>query len=184
MPETYVQAAMDEFPYLIKEVNGVNFDYLILSREQGDKITYPFESKLTENNTPPFYLDSSTLYSPSIQYPLSDIIGSVYDLIDIQAEISPTVEDLDAVLVLEINQKDTQVAWTGKEFKWQLTPTNTKYIYHSIRCSHFIDKKSALSNLSIKCYVWNKGNQTIELNNIRIRSRRQNPILYKDTEPF
>ena len=81
-----------------------------------------------------------------MHFPLTDIIESVYDLIDLRAEISSENIDLDATIVIEFKKDGEQVAWAGKEFKWQLDAQNQHHIYHSIRCSHFIDKKVIFNN--------------------------------------
>ena len=185
MPATYLQVALDEFPNLLSSKYGVNYDYYILSRNTGTPFSYFWSDSLTDSRSQKtIVLDSTQSYSPTYTHTLSSITESVYDYIDLRAEVGHNTRMDSALLVLEFKKNGQQIAWSGKEFKWQLTPNNKGYIYHSILCSHYLDKRMPLDNISVHCYIWNKGKQIIELKNIRLRTRKQNPLLYKDTEPF
>jgi hypothetical protein len=105
--------------------------------------------------------------------------------LSLQREDSSLVEPPSGSLVLEfLDDRDSTLAWHGVAAATQLKPADTlQTLYLSYRMAHQpIYKYHAPKKLRV--FFWNNEKQQTRLHRFAIKIRQDNPILYKDTQPF
>jgi hypothetical protein len=99
------------------------------------------------------------------------------NIIDFEVDIV-CQEQPDAVLAITLTADSTIDIWRGQEFKNQLIETASGYrLYYSID-TRILLNKDQFNDVILKTHIWNKGKQDFKLKEIRIYSRKGNPIKY------
>jgi len=211
LPPEYVQMAMDNFPYVYKQRYGINFEYYILGKkpgQQAEKVSFDFEQTIgfndeqkregwrwqnnliaIDSNTVNFYYNMSAdnEWGPTLELEASELIKQHHTFIDVAIDVRQLdKQPLGAVLVIEfIDNQGESIKWFGQALKPQQPKTaNWQRMYASMRLVHSFDDYETLKNSKIKIYFWNKTKQALQLDRFSIKTRKGNPILYKDTNPF
>lgn len=210
LPEAHMALAMDQYPYVIKAMYGINYEYYILSKKEADQkvdIGIDFDAifdghvittpTLWEYDKAGVRLDTTDKnhyfamygeWGPTFSAPLKEITPRKNQFLDIAVDVRgrdslPTA--LNGLLVLEVrNEQDSLILWRGVHAESQ-TKTNKEWqrLYLSIRLAHesFYQK---VDKMKIKTFYWNREKQAVDLDRFTIKTRKGNPILYGDSNDF
>jgi len=196
LPETFVAAARYHFPNLIHRSNGYTYESYLLSKKRDQNEI--FHQLITRNNFReiPNHWNTSkdriiidTLkehyysYNNSQEWglgftdSLQHMLPNYGNIIDFEVDIV-CQEQPDAVLAITLTADSTIDIWRGQEFKNQLIETASGYrLYYSID-TRILLNKDQFNDVILKTHIWNKGKQDFKLKEIRIYSRKGNPIKY------
>lgn len=209
IPEAHLQMARNYYPYLYKKSYGINYEYYILSKKEEDRIdTWEFDFRQTvdfdkteqegwqidaahirldsleENN---FY-EQNGEWGPTFELSLERMTPRNNEFLDVGVDVrlgDSSFVPLNGILVVELrNEQDSLLVWKGVEARAQtISPKNWQRLYLSIRFAHepIYDN---VKKLKMKAFFWNREKQAVHLDRFSITTRKGNPLLYKDTNPF
>lgn len=198
---------LDAYPYVYKRAYGINYDYHILSKyptdDQASAITL-FEQELVnwqpmpwwtidqkqveQDSTGNGYYNLTGEWGPTFKAPLDSLTRSKHCFVEVVLSLEgadSSVWEPSGTLVLEVlNEQDSLLAWYGVDANQQLEPSPQKQsLYLSYRMAHQV-LYSYEKPMQVKVYFWNRAKQPLHLKRFLIKIRQDNPILYKDTQPF
>ncbi len=204
VPLTY---ALTEYPYVYKRSYGINYEYHILSKYPRDAqaaTTIVFETQQDWTGASPFWKYDKTFvqqdaivgryyelegqWGPTFEAPLDSLTSTKHCWV----EVALSLRGVDSsgwkpsgTLVAEfLDAKDSTLAWYGVEAASQLERSSDwQTLFLSYRMAHQAIYKEQRP-MTLRLYFWNRQEQLIQLRRFQIKIRLDNPILYKDTQPF
>lgn len=203
-PMAYV---LDAYPYVYQRSYGINYGYHILSqypKDQQAPNTTIFKQKLDNwQSTPWWSIDTEQVqqdstgriyynlageWGPTFKAPLDSLTTNKHCLVEVALSLqgvdSSAWKPSGSLVVELLDDKDSTLAWYGVEAKQQLQPSQEEQtLYLSYRMVHQ-EVYHYTKNMQLKVYFWNREQQPTQLNCFFIKIRQDNPILYKDTQPF
>lgn len=198
--------ALSVYPYIYKRSYGINYDYHILSKHPKDnQVTncILFEENLDWQPHPFWNFSTAAIqrdstgvcsyqlqgeWGPTFEASFDSLTATKHCFVDValclQGRDSSLWEPSGTLVVEFLDHKDSTLAWHGVDAASQLASTKEpQYLYLSYRLVH-----QAIYHyqkpMKLKAYFWNRKKQLVQLNHFNIRIRADNPILYKDTQPF
>lgn len=122
-----------------------------------------------------YHLDSPEEFGPTFTIPANALPMQYGDVIDVSAKILPEKNIKEALLVLSV-ESGQKVLWWNAANIFEFETTGTPFtVYLSKRIPKTLRKKK---NLLVKFYIWNRGPETINIQQMRFRIRKGNPVLY------
>lgn len=198
--------ALSAYPYVYQRSYGINYEYYILSKQPKDNQTFStilFEEKqdwqtksywnfptdkIQQDSTGRRYYNLIEEWGPNFTAPFDSLTITKHCFVDValslQTRDSSTWQPNGVLVVEWLNEQDSTLAWYGQEAAQQLTSgIGVQTMYLSYRLAHQAIYQYEQA-MQLKVYYWNREKQPVQLNHFAIRIRRDNPILYKDTQPF
>lgn len=196
LPEDMVQLVHHHFPYLIQRENGYTYESYLFSKNKSNSI--PFHELISEMNllSPSrgwqiqqnrIFLDSTNkayyqflpnqewgfTFSDSLQF----LLQEQNEILDLEADIISEDSVVRATWVATIKNKSQEPVWRGQNLDKNLIKTPLAYkLYFSVDSR--INSKSEFNKSLFSTYFWNKNQNGFLIQNIKIYSRKQNPIKY------
>lgn len=208
LPPAHIQCALEHYPHIIKYKEGVNYEYYILAKQPEEgawTINYHCGETIPEQPSyqtywtiEPYHWQTDSLGER--YYEWEEEWGPTYDgelegllpqgkqsILEVHATVRSGVDSipLDGTLVVEIlTEQDSSLLWRGVNVTEQSTRADGwQDLYLSLRLVHEpVYRYEAPSN--IRVFFWNREKQVVQLARFDICTRRDNPFLYKDTQPF
>ncbi|MGH1337059.1 MAG: glycosyltransferase family 39 protein [Aureispira sp.] len=201
-----LSCALSVYPYVYQCSYGINYDYYILSKDPKDNqvsTTTLFEETLTwqaspfweflptgvqQDSTGKRYYSLEGEWGPTFKASFDRLTTTKHCLVDVALSlrgVDSSAWKPNGTLVVEfLDENDSTLAWYGVEAAQQLLPSEgEQQLYLSYRLAHqtiYTYKKA----MQLKIYFWNREKQPVYLDRFRVTIREDNPILYKDTQPF
>lgn len=178
----------NSYPYLVKKENYFNSGYRLYSKNNNEGQTkktaflvdLDFENSQLENDNRMFSTEASHSGQQSIHFTSNDEYGPTFrksaeelhlskgDIIAFSAWIF-TNEPIDGNLVIQMNNDDKTLFWSGAPAKDYVTQTGTwKQIYVIHILSEDFNKSSEVS-----AYYWNSGKRNLYIDDFRIEVIQQ-----------
>ena len=129
-----------------------------------------------------YLMDSTMEFSPTYARKLEEIISNENNFIDISVK-ARKIDNLDeVVLVATLESNGENIYWRGVGFNdFIISDANEKWdtFYLSIKLADVYIK---YDNIILKVYLWNRGKKNFYFDNLTIKLREGNPIIYGLTE--
>ncbi len=200
-PET-VAVIQDYYPYIKWQHNYVGGTTYLFSKTEGTPAKV-IDSLDFENNNNEFWssiqppniidsiecfgrkcylMDSTMEFSPTYARKLEEIIYNENNFIDISVK-ARKIDNLDEiVLVATLESNGENIYWRGVDFNdFIISDANDKWdtFYLSIKLA---DVYLKYDNIILKVYLWNRDKKNFYFDNLTIKLREGNPIIYGLTE--
>ncbi len=191
---------LDHYPALVKKIDYMGGNYYLFSR-QGEgpdpcrfTLVNGFEgtaqgwspvadSSLVDtvrySGRNSFFMGGLQEFGPTFTMRLGFLAENKNDLVDVSVRVRNADSLNHALLVISLKGKKGQVAWTASSFA-DYDPLSGEWytVYHTFRPGRYFRNR----NLELKTYVWNPEGDRFLLDELRVRSRPGNPVLYGLTE--
>jgi len=210
LPEAHMALALEAYPYVVKELYGINYEYYILSKKaadqqgdigidfdavfEGDVITKPTKWEYDKTSVGLDTIEQNHYFAmhgewgPTFSSNLKDLTPRKNQFLDIAVNIRSRDSlsvDLNGLLVLEVrNEQDSLVLWKGVHANSQAVAKEAwQRLFLSIRFAHegFYQE---IDKMKIKTFYWNREKQAVDIDRFTITTRKGNPILYGDSNDF
>lgn len=208
LPPAHIQYALQRYPHIIQYKEGVNYEYYILAK-QSEAGTWTMDydcgeiipeqpSYQTYWTIEPYHWHTDSLgeryyeweeeWGPTYDGELEGLLPhGKHSILDIHTRVRSGVDSipLEGTLVVEIlTEQNESLLWRGVNVSEQsISADGWQDLYLSLRLVHEpIYKRTEPSN--IRVFFWNREKQVVQLARFDICTRRDNPLLYKDTQPF
>ena len=125
-----------------------------------------------------YKIDQESEYGPSATYRLGDFVTHQNNFIDLSMKVNSLNNDDELMLVGTLSNNENQIYWGAaslKELSIPILNTDWKLIMQSIKLS---DISEVGPNTILKVFVWNKSKSEFIIDDIKIKIRVGNPILY------
>ena len=131
------------------------------------------------NNSFSYRMDSLTEYSPTFATPLNHLIPNEKKFLDVSVNAKIDTDISEVLLITTLESKDGVVHFSGADFKSFISQAvdTDKWItvYHSLKLE---DINLDFTNLTLKFFVWNKGKDSLLLDDFKLQVRDANPVIY------
>ena len=206
LPAAHLQYALRTYPHILQYKNGVNYDYYILAKQPeagswimdyhcGEAVpaqpsyqTYwtiaPYHWQT--DSTGERYYEWAEEWGPTYDGELEELLpNGRHSIVDVHAQLRSAVDSipLEGTLVVEVlTDQDSSLLWRGVNVAEQSTSVEGwQDLYLSLRLVH---EPAYPPKANIRAFFWNREKQVVQLARFDICTRRDNPLLYKDTQPF
>ena len=125
-----------------------------------------------------YKMDPDSEYGPSCEFKLGDFVMHKNNFIDLSMKVNGSDSTDELLLVAILSNNEDEIYWGAaslKEFSIPIKNTDWKLIMQSIKLS---DISEIGSNTMLKVFVWNKSKSHFIIDDIEIKIRAGNPILY------
>ena len=208
LPPAHVQYALQAYPHVLKHKKGINYDYYILAKTA---VTGSWTIERTCGETIPEQPSFQTAWSIEAHRWKQDSLGQRYyewaeewgpkyegsleellpegrhAFVEVHARVRSGTDSLPlaGTLVVELlNEQDSSLLWRGVNVPEQATDAKGwQDLYLSLRLVHEEAARHS-APLNIRAFFWNREKQVLQLARFDLCTRPDNPILYKDTQPF
>ena len=133
------------------------------------------QDSITKNK---FYRFDESEWGPAYSRSLSEMYHHKNNFIDLSAKVFLPEQNAEQLFVITIDTKDSSVIWTGTPFNLFIPASDTAKwttVHHSLKLS---DAYLNYEALQFNAYVWNQGKQVFFIDDVVIRLRKGNPIIY------
>jgi len=120
-----------------------------------------------------YLIDSLTEWSPSFSVYLKEIISNKNNFIDISIKVKCNINPEETLLVAALESKKGTIHWSGTSFGDFYKNNKWFIVHHSVKLSDIRYK-----NPQLKVYIWNKGKNHLYIDDIEIKVRKGNPVIY------
>lgn len=197
---------LEVYPYTYQRSYGINYEYHILSKHP---VANPapslllFEERATWEPSAFWRFEPQQVQRPAVGNPfyvLQEEWGPTFEAsfdsltttkhcwvdvaLSLQGADSSVWEPSGTLVVEFLDANDSTLAWHGVAAQSQLKATEEEQtLYLSYRLAHQAIYTHA-APMFLRVYFWNREKQLVYLKRFSIKIRQDNPILYKDTQPF
>ncbi|MES2589155.1 MAG: glycosyltransferase family 39 protein [Bacteroidota bacterium] len=135
-----------------------------------------------------YLIDSLTEWSPTFSKNVWDFAKNKNNIVDVSLKTCLPDTLIDAILIVSLEAKDSAYYWGGSSFETFKIESKTSIarnkwisVHHSFKLSQDFLK---VEDLKLKVFIWNRGKQNFLVDNIEIKLRDGNPIIYGFNEKF
>ncbi len=187
---------LNEYPYVVREVNVFSASYYVFSRKPQSNEFQPYiktktldyglipaKKGLISDTLPPFltntfFVDSNMEYNPGFVIPINQLIENNTNFIDITLDYY-SIDSLKKLsIVSEVSAQDSILDWRCSElskYEFNHNPQQLKKAFLSIKLS---DIYMHYQDIQLKVFIWNPGKEKAFLKTLRLNTRKGNPIVY------
>ena len=131
-----------------------------------------------------YYIDSGTIYGPTFIEELDDIDPGENDFIEISVKVQGPLRG-DQFLVASLDSNGEGIYWGSTPFN-SFIPCSDSIdqwitVHHVLKLSDIYLK---YPKLQFKTYIWNKGGASFLVDDLQIKLRTGNPVIYGLNENF
>lgn len=186
LPPNFISIIKADFPTAIEIDYGCNFNYYYFSKI-GNEIPNRniVDTTLTfdENN---FYLfKENEEWGPGIQLPIGELINDTYFILECKIDVLKNIPNSEGHLVFEIKNKKETICWRSSNSKeWIVTNDNWQTMYFTVQLNEVLKKHELSDDLTLNVYFWNEGKQIIAIDNLSIKIKKGNNLIYSLYEDF
>ena len=146
--------------------------------------TDKYTDSLSFSGNRSYHIDSGTEYGPTFSEELDEIDHGENDFIEISVKIQSSLKG-DQLLVASLDSNGESVYWGGTAFnKFALCSDSLDQwitVHHVLKLSDIYLK---YPKLQFKAYIWNKGGTSFLVDDLQIKLRTGNPVIYGLNENF
>jgi hypothetical protein len=195
--ETYPMI-LEKYPFLVKHQTYAGGDFYLFSktRPAGERSEYFYKAVNTFEPSAPewgwvnakqcidslaihgsksFAVRDGTEFGPSFIVPLRPFLHSENDVVDISADMRLPSVFPNAWLVVSVTSDTRNIYWNSIPVSDYLSPGQTGRVFISMRLS---DIEMRHHRMMFKTFLWNPGRLNYIIDNITVRVRSGNPVIY------
>lgn len=139
-----------------------------------------FNDSISYSGKVSYQVDEKTEWGPKYVVPLNEVITNENNFIDISAKVHLWGKYDEIILVSSLSSNDKNIFWSGSSFDKFITNTCTDNedwitVHHSVKLS---DVYLNYRNIQLEVYIWNKGLNRFLIDDLTIKLRKGNPVIY------
>ncbi len=124
-------------------------------------------------------------WGPKVDLLLEDMALQENDFIDIQLRAKNIgIDTIDAVIIVQISYQDSVYYWTGNDLKKQLSKSQNSAEWNVFVATLKLADINFPKGSQLTLFLWNRAQQHLYLDDVKITVRNGNNILYGVTEPL
>ena len=133
------------------------------------------------SGSPAYLISGGQEFGPTFSYPLRELVNQKNDIIDVSVNVRNRDPLNQSLLVLTVKGKHGLVEWTASHFQDYDPGKGDWYtVHHTFRTTQNLRRK----NLQVNVYIWNRDKINFHGDDLIVRSRKGNPVLYGLMEKF
>jgi hypothetical protein len=188
---------MEKYPYIAEKTEGFTYSVYCFSKKKpaeeikerniifekvdfqrpGFRWSRALKTEKDPNGKTICVMEPDEEYGMTFTAQLSDVISSRHNIIVASAKLSSPDSAADPVLVLDIHDSQGPISWRGTDYiNYNSKPYVSRNIYVAELLSGFDFRKHPYGETKI--YVWNRGKQRINVEELAVKLIRSNPYVY------
>jgi hypothetical protein len=186
VPKNLVLVAKQHYPYVFYLEDGVNYTFLILSKNPDDNIKQRKEFHHSEPGvfTESIHLNATQEYSPAIEFDLTDVLDSRSSEIEISVAFN-TESMNNGLIVCSITKNEEVLLWRAISVDEYTDPALFgKYQngFLALSLKNAFKHNKDIEGAKLKVLYWNKTKQNISLKDLEVKIKEGNKYEYATIE--
>lgn len=197
LPENLITIAQNRFPYFIERIDGYTYESYLLSKKkvQNKQLNTLIDSLNFKNSNSNWSIKKSRVELDSLGkqcftykenqewgFNFSDSLKNIIPyygcIIDFQADIFTTDENLNANWACTFSSLNYEQVWRGLDMKHNLIKTPLGYKLYFSLDTRLLMNDDDYNSCILKTYFWNSNKQSFNISGLRMYYREPNPIKY------
>lgn len=197
IPSDYLMLVKEFFPYKIRSDKGFTYNFFAFAKKKnvnviGDSVfrdsmalgkinpNWKFDMIAVKRDSldrPLYKMDSTREFGPTFSARLLPLLTNSYNVVNVSLHVRDVKPNMNASLVVSFDEDGKSSFWQEKPFNFFLDSTDQSgYLFYSIGIR---DLGFAINNQhSLNAYIWNKGRNEFEIDNMSVEIEAGNPWIY------
>ena len=125
-----------------------------------------------------YYIKSEWEWGPTLEYELDSIVENRNNFIDFSCRIKLIDSIYNIEMITSLVQSDSTVYWRSNNLKDYITTSNSEEWVNLSSSIKMSDIHLQNNDVKLKVYIWNKGKSSFYIDDLSIKLRKGNPIVY------